>query len=73
MHFVILQINTKLTTTTTILLQLIYDYNPPKIFPKFKNKFLAAILSNTLQAGIEIVPILKFGLDQVQPWPPLLP
>jgi hypothetical protein len=57
-----LQTNSKLTPTTISRLQMLYDYNQPKIFPKFKNKFIAPILSNILQAGIEMVPMLGFYL-----------
>ncbi len=71
-YFVILQTNSNLTTTTTSRLQLLYVYNPPKFIQKFENIFLAAISSNTLQAGSNLEPILIFSLDQVQPWPPLL-
>jgi hypothetical protein len=59
MQYVILQINTILTTTTTNLLQIIYDYNPPKIFPKFKNNFLSGIQSNTFGAENQMKPMLK--------------
>jgi hypothetical protein len=62
MHFGILQNNSKLNQTTTILLLLLYDYNPPKRISKFKNHFLSAILTNTLQAGVKQVPILNFYL-----------
>jgi hypothetical protein len=48
MQFVILQTTSKLTTTTTILLQIIYDSNPPKFIQKFQSGVLAAISSNTL-------------------------
>jgi hypothetical protein len=51
MQNVILHLNSILTTTTTKMLHFIYDCNPPKRFAKFKNKFLAGILSNTLLAG----------------------
>jgi hypothetical protein len=66
-YFVILQNCTILNPTTTIILQWLYVYNPPKIFPKFKNYFLAGILSNTFGAEMEILPMLRNGLDQVQP------
>jgi hypothetical protein len=69
MQNVILQINTILTTTTTSILQIIYEYNPPKIFSNFKYYFLSGISPNTLQAGYIIVPMLSFGGDLVQPWP----
>jgi hypothetical protein len=39
-----------LTTTTTKMLHLLFVYNPPKRISKFKNLFLAGILSNTLLA-----------------------
>lgn len=69
MQFEILQTNSKLNQTTTILLLLIYDYNPPKRFAKFEIYFLSAILTNTLQAGIKQVPILKIwrGLGPTLP------
>jgi hypothetical protein len=47
-HFDILQTSTILTTTTTILLPYLFKTTPPKRIPKFKEKFHAAILSNTL-------------------------
>ena len=50
MQNVILHFNFILTTTTTNILQLIYDYNPPKSFAKFNNKFLSGIMTNTLWA-----------------------
>jgi hypothetical protein len=48
-HFGFSQNNTILSTTTT-LLQILFKYTPPKRFAKFKQKFHAAISSNTLQA-----------------------
>jgi hypothetical protein len=59
-HFVILQINSNLTTTTTSRLQLLYVYNPPKFIQKFENIFLAGILSSTLWAGFNLEPMLNF-------------
>ena len=73
MQYVILHFNFILTTTTSSLLLLLYLYTPPKIFSKFKNKFLSGIMSNTWWAEREFMPMLSLGLDQVQPWPPLLP
>jgi hypothetical protein len=79
MHFEILQTNSKLNQTTTILLHLIYDYNPPKRIAKFKNIFLSGIMSNTFRAGTDLMPIPKIGEDQVlteplqQPWTLLSP
>jgi hypothetical protein len=55
----VLQFNSILTTTTTNILQIIYDYNPPKRFAKFKNIYLAGNSSNTLLAGYPMLPILK--------------
>jgi hypothetical protein len=57
-----LHINSILTTTTTKILHLIYEFNPPKRISKFKNNFLAGILSNTLYAGNQIEPIPHFLL-----------
>jgi hypothetical protein len=48
--FEILQINSNLHTTTTIVCQLIYESNPPKFITKFQNKSLEAIWSSTLCA-----------------------
>jgi hypothetical protein len=45
-----LHFNSKLNQTNTILLNLIYDYHPPKRIAKFKNIFLSGITTNTLQA-----------------------
>jgi hypothetical protein len=56
----ILHLNSILTTLTTKMLHLVYVYNPPKRISKFENLFLAAILTNTLQAGFIFEPILKF-------------
>ena len=67
MHFVILQINSNLTTTTTRL-QLLYVYHPPKFIQNFENIFLAGILSSTLWTGFNLEPMLKFfQVDQVHP------
>jgi hypothetical protein len=49
MQFGFLQITSNLTTTTTNLLQIIYDSNPPKFIQKFENNFLPAISSNTYE------------------------
>jgi hypothetical protein len=57
-----------LITTTTIILQIIYVYNPPKRIAKFKTLLLSSISSNTLLAGYQMLPILKIGEDLVQPW-----
>jgi hypothetical protein len=46
-HFGFLLSNSILTTTTTNLLQIIYDHTPPKFNSKFENKVLAGISSNT--------------------------
>jgi hypothetical protein len=46
-QFGFLQNHSKLTTTTTNLLQIIYDCNPPKFTQNFENKVLAGISSNT--------------------------
>ena len=51
MQNVILHLISILTTTTTKMLHLLFDYNPPKRISNFKNLFLAGILSNTLLAG----------------------
>jgi hypothetical protein len=69
MHFGILQTNSKLNQTTTILLLLKYVYNPPKRFSKFKNYFLAAICSNTLQAWNQIEPMLVLERTKSKLWP----
>jgi hypothetical protein len=42
-HFGFLQNHSNLTTTTTILLQIIYNSNPPKFTQKFQIKSHAAI------------------------------
>jgi hypothetical protein len=41
--FEILQINSNLHTTTTIVCQIIYESTPPKFTAKFENSFHAAI------------------------------
>jgi hypothetical protein len=64
----ILQTNSKLNQTTTILLHLIYDYNPPKRIAKFKNKFLSGIISNTLYAGYQFMPMLSFEETKSKLW-----
>jgi hypothetical protein len=68
-----LQTISKLTQTNTILLLLLYDYNPPKRIANFKNIFLSGIKPNTLQAGYLNVPMLEIGEDLVQPEPPQQP
>jgi hypothetical protein len=45
-QFGFLQTTSNLTITTTILLQIIYESNPPKFIQKFENISLAAIVSN---------------------------
>jgi hypothetical protein len=60
MQNVILHPNSILTTTTTKMLHLIYDCNPPKSFAKFKNNFLSGITTNTWQARLKLEPILNF-------------
>jgi hypothetical protein len=57
----LLHFNSILITTTTNILHLIYDYNPPKRFAKFKNYFLSGISSNTFRAGYQIEPMLENG------------
>ena len=64
-----MQTNSKLTQTNTILLLLIYDYNPPKRIAKFKNVFLSGIKPNTLQAGYLIMPMLEIGDGLGPTWP----
>jgi hypothetical protein len=60
MQNVILHIKSILTTTTTKMLHSIFDFNPPKRFPKFENNFLAGILSSTWQAEYQFEPIPQF-------------
>jgi hypothetical protein len=69
----ILQFNSILISTTTILLHLIYDYNPPTRFAKFKNKFLSGISSNTCEAGLEFMPMLVFEKTKSKFWHPTAP
>jgi hypothetical protein len=51
-HFEISQTYTILHTTTTILLQTLFESTSPKRFSKFKQSVHGAIWSNTWQAGI---------------------
>jgi hypothetical protein len=71
MQFGFLQTTSNLTTTT--LLQILFNSNPPKFIQKFKNIFLAGIISNTLQAEKRNVPMLAKMEDQVLPCHPLAP
>jgi hypothetical protein len=59
---VILHTNSILTTTTTKMLHLVFDYNPPKRISKFENNFLSGISTNTWQAGYQFEPIPLFPL-----------
>jgi hypothetical protein len=74
MQNVILHTNSILTTTTTKMLHSIFVCNPPKRISNFENNFLAGIVSNTLQAGYKLEPILLFllgfgpNLDLSAPW-----
>jgi hypothetical protein len=74
MQNVILHTNSILTTTTTKMLHLIYEYNPPKRISKFENNFLSGISTNTWQAGYQFEPIPHFStwpwsnFDPSAPW-----
>jgi hypothetical protein len=46
-HFDILQINSILSTTTTLMLQILFVSTPPKRITKFKSFSLSAIFTNT--------------------------
>ena len=70
MTYVILQTYTILNTTTTLLLLLTYDCNPPKRFEKFKNNFLSGILSNSLWAEENLMPMLVLERTKSKFWHP---
>jgi hypothetical protein len=69
MQNVILHLNSILTTTTTKILHLLFVYNPPKRISKFKNLFLAAILTNTWWAVEKSEPMLVFETTKSKLWP----
>jgi hypothetical protein len=64
MHFVILQANSIWTTTTTILLQINYDSNPPNFIQKFQNGVLAGIMSSSWCASSGYIETSHKLLDQ---------
>jgi hypothetical protein len=47
-HFGFLEIHSNLHTTTTSMLQILNEWNPPKFTEKFQIYLLAAILPSTL-------------------------
>jgi hypothetical protein len=64
MHFGFLQNLSNLTTTTTTLLQIIYDSNPPNFIQKFQSGVLAGIVSSSWCASSGYIETSHKLLDQ---------